>query len=141
MPETEELVQLLEELRSIPTPKPADPFMALMERTAAEARALRESLVPNIHVAAPDVVVQTVPAAEVRVDVPDQSAALAALASLIEGLTSALLAKEFQVTVNVPKQPAPVVNVELPAEREGVKTIEVSRDRNGLIKSATVTEA
>lgn len=132
--------QLLEELRAIPTPKPTDPFMALMERTAAEARALRESLVPNIHVQAPDVVVQTVPAAEVRVDVPDQSAALSALASMVEQLVAALVAKEFQVTVNVPKQQPPTVTVEVPAEVERTKTIKVKRGQNGLIESATVTE-
>ena len=139
MPETE-LVQLLDELRALPTPKPADPFMALMERTVAEARALRESLIPNIVVEAAAVPTVHVAAPEVRVDVPDQSAALVALTSMVEQLAAAFASKEFTVTVNVPKQPAPVVNVEMPPSGPETKTITVERDRNGLIKSAKVTE-
>lgn len=138
MPDDFDPRQLLEELRQIPTPKAPDPFEALMARTVAEARSLRESLLPNIHVAAPEVVVQSVPAAEVRVDVPDQSAALVALTKMIEQLASAFASKEFQVTVNVPKQPV-ALTMEMPAEHpEPPRKITVERDRNGLIVSAKV---
>lgn len=138
MPEAE-LSQFLEELRAIPSPRPADPFMELMARTAAEARALRDSLIPAIQVDVPAPVVN-VSAPEVRMDVPDQSAALAALTTMLANVVEALVAKEVSVTVNVPELPAARITVEMPPHLPETKTITVKRNRNGLIESALVTE-
>ena len=123
----------LETLRAIPSVSAAGPFDRAIRELADQARALQELVKPVITVEAAAPVV--VPAAEVRMDVPDQSAAISALTSMFGQLIEALAAKEAVVNVTVDAVPVNVTVI----DHDEPKTVTFERNSLNLITKATVT--
>lgn len=139
-------------------PADATPQRALPAAPLAPTRAtldilddLRGIFRPEIRVDAPvSVMAPTQLPPDVIVQTPDHSEALLELASVVAHLGDIITGKELsvtvdapQVTVNVPEQPAPVVNVQVAdTDDEPVQlAIDFTRNPNGTLKSATVKEA
>lgn len=108
---------------------------------------LRSIMRPEIRVDSP---VTVMPATQLPPDVvvneADHSEAFLAMADainnlgrIVEGKELSVIVEPADVLVNVPAQPAPVVNVTLADEPEQLK-IDFQRNPNGSIKSATVTD-
>jgi hypothetical protein len=131
----------LARLRATPSPGATGRFERMLSDIYAQTVELREQMRPTINVEPADVRVEptVVPPAEVRVTVPDQSAAIAALTEMMGALTQALLEKETVVNVTVSAVPVEVTLVE-PEEGPSSKTVSFKRDQNGRIVSATMTE-
>ncbi len=131
MSNIERLEREIAELEALPDAY--DPFSTMLARLQTETAGIRAMLKPEIRVQPADVVMA--PAAEVVVNVPDQTEAIDRLTTMFGELVKALIAKET-VVVNVP---APVVTV-MQEGREPDKTVTVTRGRNGLIEHMTIKE-
>lgn len=137
MSEIERLERELEELRATPTPRVA-PFVEAFARIAADVEDVRQALMrPEINIDVPAPVVEHVPAAEVRVDVPDQTAALSALTEALASLLAALQEKEMSVTVTVPEN---AIQVSVADDDSRPRRVTFER-KGGAIVSATIEGA
>lgn len=136
MPDLEMLERELAELRAIPTPSAASAFEQLIVRLLMETAEFRESLRPEVRVESSPAVVEVMPSAsEVRVEVPDQSAAIGALTAAVAELVQVIRDKDVTVVVN-----APPATVQLIDADDGPKKITFERNQNGMLKGATVTD-
>jgi len=132
-----ELRQELEELRTIPTPETV-PFSQLLSSLYQESEHdIFSRLLTTLHKESEELRAMLRPEVRLDVVVPDQTDAIDRLTQMFGELVLAIAAKETTVTVNLP--PA-IVTVEMPPEVKSEKVIDIKRDKNGLILSATVKE-
>lgn len=145
MSEVDRLEGELATLRALPTPirqdrKPVEDLVTeLVARMMSESEEMRDAIRPTVNVHPPAVRVETMPSPEVRVDVPDTSPALEAVAGQLGRIADALeqlCNREMSVNVDVP---APVVNVTIPDEPER-KVVSVERNQQGFITGLTVED-